>query len=219
MKSRRGVRTFFVMILSVVFVAGVAVTTGWAAGNGKSPWLIRARLLGVVPDDDSSDITVIGGKAEVDDSITGDIDFTYFFTDNIAAELTLTVSPHDVSAVNTAAGNIDLGDVSLLPPTLTVQYHFLPDGRFRPYVGAGLNYTIFFDEDAGAAQDVHYDNAVGYALQAGIDIGIDDHWAINLDVKKLWLGTDVSVQALGAVVQTEVDIDPWLFGIGIAYRF
>ncbi len=219
MKRGHCVRKFFVMILSVVFVAGVAVTTAGAVGNGKSPWLIRARLLGVVPDDDSSDITVIGGKAEVDNSITGDLDFTYFFTDNIAAELTLTISPHDVEAVNTAVGNVDLGDVSLLPPTLTVQYHFLPESRFRPYVGAGLNYTIFFNEDAGAARDVHYDNAVGYALQAGIDIGIDDHWAINLDVKKLWLNTDVSVQALGTVVKTDVDIDPWLFGLGIAYRF
>ena len=219
MKNRRGVQVFFVMIFSVLFTAGVMAATAGAAENGKSPWLIRARLLGVVPDDESSDITVIGGKAEVDDSITGDLDFTYFFTDNIAAELTLTVSPHDVSAVNTAVGNIDLGDVSLLPPTLTVQYHFLPEGRFRPYVGAGINYTIFFNEDAGAARDVHYDNAVGYALQAGIDIGIDDHWAINFDVKKLWLDTDVSVQALGTTVQTEVDIDPWLFGLGIAYRF
>jgi outer membrane protein len=207
------------IVLSVVFISGIMATITWAAERANSPWLIRARLLGVVPDDDSSDITAIGGKAEVDNTITGDLDFTYFFTDNIAAELTLTISPHDVSAVNTSVGNIDLGDVSLLPPTLTLQYHFLPEGRFRPYVGAGINYTIFFDEDAGAAKDVSYDNAVGFALQAGIDIGIDDHWAINLDVKKVWLNTDVSVQALGTTVYTDVDIDPWLLGLGIAYRF
>jgi len=189
------------------------------AEGGKSPWLVRARLLGVVPDDSSSDITVIGGKAEVDDSVTVDLDITYFITQNFAAELTLAVAKNDVSAVKTSVGDLDLGHVYLLPPTLTAQYHFLPDGKFRPYVGAGINYTVFFSADAGDANDIDYDNAFGYALQAGFDIGLDENWALNFDVKKLWLNTDVSVHALGTVVTTDVDIDPWLFGMGIAYRF
>jgi outer membrane protein len=116
-------------------------------------------------------------------------------------------------------GNIDLGDVKLLPPTLTLQYHFIPDGKFRPYIGAGVNYTVFFDDDPGDATSIDYDNAFGFALQAGVDIGINEHWAINFDVKKIWLSTDVSVRALATNVKTEVDIDPWLFGIGLAYRF
>ena len=206
------------MMTCIVVIGGILSGAAGAA-DGQSPWLVRARVLGVVPDDDSSTITTIGGNATVDDSITGDLDISYFFSEHIAAELTLAVSDHDVEAVNTSAGDIDLGDVKLLPPTLTVQYHLLPGAKIRPYVGAGVNYTVFFDEDAGAADDVDYDNAFGLALQAGVDIEIDAHWAINFDVKKIWLETDVSVDALGTTVTTDVDIDPWLFGAGVAYRF
>ncbi len=213
----RFAKVVFIMTCTFV-VAGILPCTVLAQGE-KSPWMIRVRLLDVEPDDDSSAITVIGGKAEVDDSITGDVDFSYFFSNNIAAELTLAVAEDDVEATNTSVGKIDLGDVKLLPPTLTLQYHFIPDGKFRPYVGAGVNYTVFFDDDPGDARSIDYDNAFGYALQAGIDIGINENWAINLDVKKIWLETDVSVGALGTTVKTEVDVDPWLFGIGLAYRW
>ncbi|MHC4204639.1 MAG: OmpW/AlkL family protein [Planctomycetota bacterium] len=218
MKDARCFTKAALTMTCVFVVAGILPCTA-SAQTGESPWLIRARLLGVVPDDDSSTITVIGGKAEVDDSITADVDFSYFFSDNVAAELTLAVAEHDVKAKNTSVGNIDLGDVKLLPPTLTLQYHFIPDGKFRPYVGAGVNYTVFFDDDPGDATSIDYDDSFGFALQAGIDVGINKNWAVNFDVKKIWLDTDVSVKALGTTVKTDVDIDPWLFGVGLAYRF
>ncbi len=215
--ARRFTKAAFIM--ACVFVVAEILPCTVLAQTGESPWMIRVRLLGVEPDDDSSDITVIGGEAEVDNAITADADFSYFFTDNIAAELTLAVTEHDVEAKDTLAGNIDLGDVKLLPPTLTLQYHLMPDGKYRPYIGAGVNYTVFFDEDPGDATSIDYDNAFGFALQAGIDIGINEHLAINFDVKKILLDTDVSVRALGTRVETHVDIDPWLIGIGLAYRF
>jgi outer membrane protein len=211
-------KLLLIMVMSVFLTTTISPLTA-KAEEVKSPWLVRARLLGVVPDDSSSDITVIGGHAEVDDSITADLDFTYFFTNHFATELTLAVAKNDVGAVNTAVGDLDLGHVYLLPPTLTAQYHFTPDSRFRPYVGAGVNYTVFFNADAGVANDIEYDNGFGFALQAGFDIGLDENWALNFDVKKLLLSTDVTVHALGTTVHTDVDIDPWLFGIGIAYRF
>jgi outer membrane protein len=188
-------RVVFIVTCAIV-VAGILPCAALGQ-SGESPWLIRARFLGVVPDDDSSTITVVGGKAEVDEAYTGDVDFSYFFTDNIAAELTL----------------------KLLPPTLTLQYHFIPDGKCRPYVGAGVNYTIFFDDDPGDATSIDYDDSFGFALQAGIDIGIDKNWAINFDVKKIWLSTDVTAKVPGIVAEADVDIDPWLFGVGLAYRF
>jgi outer membrane protein len=190
--------------------------------NGDSPWLVRLRALAVVPDEDS-EIEGIGGEAEVDDAFTGELDISYFFTENIAAEMIFGVAPHDVEAVNTAAGDIDLGDVWLLPPTLTLQYHFMPAAQFRPYVGAGINYTIFFGEDEGdVADDIEYDDGFGYALQAGFDWGLNEKWGINVDVKKIWLETDVEVDAttaLGAVVDAEVDLDPWFIGVGVSYKF
>lgn len=217
MKISRRVRAMLAMVLAVSFTIALLPTITLAAE--KSPWLVRARLLGVVPDDSSSDITVIGGKAEVDDTMTPELDISYFITDNLAVELILGVTNNNVNAVNTAVGNIDLGDVWLLPPTVTLQYHFLPNGQFRPYVGAGINYTVFFSEDPGAADGIEYEDGFGFALQAGIDIGINDNWAINVDVKKIWLSTDVAVRALGTTVRTSVDIDPWLIGVGVAYRF
>jgi outer membrane protein len=218
MRSMKKASALMAILVAVSLVLLGALPCAYAQG-GKSPWLVRVRALDVIPDDDSSTITQIGGKAEVDDAITADLDISYFFTDNIATELVLAVTNHDVEAKNTSVGNVDLGDVWLLPPTLTLQYHFMPDAQFRPYVGAGINYTVFFDEDAGDADDIEYDDNFGYAVQAGFDWGLDDNWAINVDVKKLWLDTDVEVKALDTTVKTNVDIDPWLIGVGVAYRF
>jgi outer membrane protein len=148
--------------------------------------------------------------------VVPEVDFTYFVTDNIALELIAGTTRHDVSHTPTG---IDLGKVSLLPPTLTLQYHFMPKERLSPYVGAGVNYTIFYNEDApgGAVTSIDYDNSFGWALQAGVDYAIADRWYVNLDVKKLFLSTDVSIN--GGAINAKVDLDPWLFGVGVGYRF
>jgi outer membrane protein len=188
---------------------------------GESPWMVRLRALGIIPDDSSSQITTIGGEASVDSAVTLDLDIVYFFTENISAELVLAYAQHDVTAENTAVGNIDLGSLDLLPPTLTLQYHFMPKNAFRPYVGAGLSYVLIPNEDSGpVATAVDYDDGqVGFALQAGFDYFFTKNWCVNVDVKKVWVDVDVTVHALGTTVSTTVDVDPWLFGVGIGYRF
>lgn len=113
--------------------------------------------------------------------------------------------------------NIDLGDVWVLPPTLTAQYHFNNSTSFVPYLGAGINYTFFYNADPGAAASIKYDNGFGYALQAGADYKLDEHWMLNVDVKKLFLNTDASVN--GGAVTADVDLDPWILGMGVGYRF
>lgn len=181
---------------------------------------VRLRALAVVPNE-SAKIDVIGGDVEIDNAYIPELDFTYFFTKNIAAELILGTTQHDVKAVNTAAGNIPLGDVRLLPPTLTVQYHFNTE-KVHPYVGAGVNYTLFFDESSGPVADkVSYDNAFGFAFQLGLDYDINDKWFVNVDAKYILLNTDVTVNAtsaLGATVGADVDINPFIAGIGIGYN-
>lgn len=185
----------------------------------KERWIIRARALMVDPDE-SANITQIGGTVDIDEQYVPELDFTYFFTRNVAAELILATTPHDVTAINTTAGQVDLGSVWLLPPTLTLQYHFLPDHEtFRPYVGAGVNYTHFYGEDKGAVNSIDYDDSVSYALQAGFDYGLDENWAINFDVKKVMINTDVRIQSGPTRIDADVDIDPWIFGVGVAYRF
>ncbi|MDY0779581.1 OmpW/AlkL family protein [Tenacibaculum sp. IB213877] len=179
-------------------------------------WQARFRFVTVLPQE-SATIEAIGGDIEISDRLIPELDFTYFFTENIAAELILGTTKHDVKAVQTALGDIDLGSVWLLPPTLTLQYHFNIND-FRPYVGAGVNYTIFYDVDPGAVVDVEYDNAFGYAFQLGFDYDLDDTWFLNLDAKYVMLTTDVTVDA-GAVVPADVDINPLLIGFGVGMKF
>lgn len=189
-----------------------------ASAKEAGDLLVRARAIYVMPDE-SADIS-IGGKPAIDNSVMPELDFSYFFTDNIAVELILAVTPHDVAVTGTDIGDVDAGDVTLLPPTLTLQYHFMPKEKMSPYVGVGINYTKFFDADVpsgGVITDIDYDSSFGLALQVGIDYAINDRWLINVDVKKIWINTDVSINA-GAVT-ADVDIDPWIFGFGFGYRF
>jgi outer membrane protein len=184
-------------------------------------WQVRARLISIIPNESAS-IEAIGGDVSISTAYVPELDFTYFFTENWAAELILGTANHDVEAINTAAGNIDLGDVWLLPPTLTFQYHY-PIGNFKPYLGAGINYTIFYGADEGpVADDVEYDNSFGLAFQAGFDYALNDKWFLNVDVKQIFIQTDATVNAtsaLGATVGADVDINPLVLGIGIGMKF
>ncbi|TDQ25550.1 OmpW/AlkL family protein [Tenacibaculum caenipelagi] len=180
-------------------------------------WQTRFRWVSVLPNE-SATIGTIGGNVEIGENFIPELDFTYYFTENIAAELILGTTNHDVKVINTALGNVDLGDVWLLPPTLTLQYHFNVND-FKPYVGAGVNYTIFYNADPGAVVDVDYKNGFGYALQLGFDYDLDDTWFLNVDAKYVGLSTDVTVDAGIATVPAEVDINPLLIGFGVGIRF
>lgn len=190
--------------------------SGSFAADAKSfsdnPWQLRLRAINVDPDEEST--TSIGADVDAKSAIVPEFDITYFVTKNIAAELILATANHDMYT-NTG---LDLGDVWILPPTLTLQYHFMPEEKIRPYVGAGINYTFFYDANKSTSINrIEYDDTFGYALQAGADFMIDDHWGINLDVKKVYLPVDVSIN--GGSITADVDLDPWVFGTGITYKF
>lgn len=188
--------------------------------GGLSPWQVRIRATAILPDEDAS-IRPVAGSADVEEAVIPELDISYFFTDHIAAELVLLISNHDVDAKLTGVGKVDLGEVNLLPPTLLLQYHFRPHGTFRPYAGAGVNYTVFWNEDApgGAVTGINYDNSIGYALQAGFDYGLDKHWMLNVDVKRYWLDTDVNISSALGPLNADVDLDPWTISFGVGYRF
>jgi len=195
-----------------------AIAAPQAAYAEQGPWLLRGRLLAVLPDEDAS-VTVLGGDLEIEDQFVPELDITYFFDKHWAAELILAVTPHEITHTPTG---LDIGEVWLLPPTLTVQYHFQPDDPdFRPYIGAGVNYTMFFGHDDAdpAILDADFDSSVGFALQAGFDIPIDEHWSINVDVKKVWINTDVRLDTTLGPVDADVDINPLIVGVGVAYRW
>ena len=189
--------------------------------------VVRFRAALVIPDEDGSaddGTTKIGGDTSLDTDFVPEVDFAYFFTKNIAAELILATTIHNASVVKSTLQSVDLGTVGLLPPTLTLQYHFLPDDVISHYVGAGINYTIFYDESGGignsafALRDIDYSNGFGCAFQIGVDYKIDDTWHLNADMKKIFLNTDINVNN-GVVNVDDADVDPWILGIGIGYRF
>lgn len=201
--------------------AMMALPVGQAfASSVDDPWLIRLRGIAVLPDE-GGDVSGIGGDVSIENQIVPELDISYFVNENIAFELVLATTPHDTGVNNSAIGDVDLGDVWLLPPTLLAQYHFSPRGTFRPYIGAGINYTFFYEQDVGPGlTSVNYDNSFGFALQAGVDIPVNDTYFVNFDVKRVFLGTDVTVDAgeLG-IVNADVDIDPWILGVGVGRRF
>lgn len=183
--------------------------------------LVRARVLDVDPQV-SSTVSVVNGSVHASNNVVPELDGTYFFTPNLAAEVIAGVTYHTVKDVGSAAGTLPLGSVRLLPPTLTAQWHFLPQATINPYVGAGINYTFFYGVKGSTLPIIystHYSDNVGAALQAGADIHVRGNWYVNLDVKKLFLETDVTLGTAVGQVKAKVNLDPWLMGAGIGYRF
>jgi outer membrane protein len=216
--------------LFAICLSGGMLTLGGAAwaqtpadapvGKAAGSVMVRARAIGVIPEDNSSS-TSIGGHVETSASAAPEVDFSYFFTDNIAAELILATTRHSLEAHGTAIGNVDAGKTWVLPPTLTLQYHFMPHERFSPYVGAGLAVMFFYStQGAGpTVQSLSLDNNVGAAIQAGFDYNFTGHWFANFDVKQIFLDTTAHLStALGPVTAT-TRLDPLVVGAGIGYRF
>ncbi|RJF86408.1 OmpW family protein [Oleomonas cavernae] len=202
------------LLISSVVLAAVGITSSpWAADEG--PWQVRVRGLGIFPDASATVDAIPGATVDIDATVTPEIDITYFITDNIALELVAATAQVGVDLKNP---DLSLGHVWVLPPSLTVQYHFAPHEVIRPYLGAGANYVVFYsaDQPAGPITKVEYDNAVGFVLQVGVDIPLADHWSANIDVKKIWLSTDATVNG---AIKADVDIDPVLVGVGVGYRF
>ena len=185
--------------------------------------MVRMRGISITPVEDGH-VSTIGGKVQIANASVPEVDFSYFFNENFALELILATATHKVGVHGTSVGsnsNIDLGSVSLLPPTLLAQYH-RQYGKFKPYLGAGVNYTVFYGADQGsndAVKNVSYDNSFGYAFQVGTDYEIAQNTYINFDVKKLYLDTKATVKTSLGTVTSDVDIDPWIIGLGIGYRF
>lgn len=199
-------------LIAALLAAGFVLPTAAQAEEGN--WMVRARVVNIDTANKSDPIGALGlGRDEVtvSDKVIPEIDISYFFTKNIAAELILTYpQEHDVEVAG-----MDVGTVEQLPPTLLLQYHFMPDAQFRPYVGIGVNYTLFTNDDLDLNLETD-SSSVGLALQVGMDIKLADQLFLNVDVKKVKMGTDVSMN--GDKI-THIDIDPWLVGVGIGYRF
>ncbi|MGL6046268.1 MAG: OmpW/AlkL family protein [Vogesella sp.] len=194
--------------LAIAALATLLTTNAFAA---QGDILARFRVANVNPQT-SVDKTLQTLKVDVKDDTIPEIDFTYMLTNNVGVELILGTSKHTLTA-----DGADIGTVKVLPPTVTAQYHFNPQGEFRPYVGAGVNYTRLYSlKDKSGLKLTVDKNSFGPALQAGIDMPLTKDVFLNLDVKKIWIKT--KVKASGADAGT-LDINPLVTSIGIGTKF
>lgn len=231
------------LALAVTLTGGSVVGQAYEQGD----WILRLGATTVAPDSNSDDINLPGGlvaKAEVDDDTQLGIIPAYMFADSWAIEvLAATPFEHKIEAQGQGAisgTNLDAGSTKHLPPTIMVQWY--PRGGqsgWQPYVGAGVNYTIFFDEDTDGQlvgllgsltngdvndADLNLDDSFGLAAQTGVDIPIDEHWAFNAAVWYIDIDTQAEITAkangaTAATVEFDVQIDPWVYNVGIAYKF
>jgi outer membrane protein len=189
-----------------------AADTDAASGIHAGDVLVRLRAISIMPQVRTSD-TLSALNVDVNNAIVPEIDFTYMIRDNIGVELILGTSRHQLTS------NLgDLGGVNVLPPTLLLQYHFNHQGQVRPYVGAGVNYTYFYNNGlhAGDQQISVKRSSFGPALQVGVDVQLTKSVFANVDVKKVWMKTDASLN--GASLGT-LHIDPLIVGVGVGMKF
>lgn len=218
-------------------LAGLGLSLGvlWGtvpavAGSDDGDFMVR--VLGTIVDPQTEatvragGVTIPGADAEVSTEVIPALTLGYFFNKNLAVELFCCFAKHEIDGKGAIAPLGEIADTWIFPPALTLQYHFTGMGAWKPYVGAGVQYIAFFDEGTGAnrlgATSVSIDDAFGFTLQAGLDISIGNGWSLNADVKKTWLDTEVTWHntALGGVnVVGDADLDPWIFSVGLGYRF
>jgi len=194
-------------------IAAILASLSAGAFAAQGDIIARLRITDVNPQTSVND-TLQALNVDVNNDTIPELDFTYMLTNNIGAELILGTSKHDITA-----GGAKIGSVKVLPPTLTLQYHFNPEGQFRPYAGAGINYTRFygFKDDSGLGLSIKK-NSFGPALQVGMDMPLTKDVFLNLDMKKIWIKTKVDSSVVGGNVGT-LDINPLVTSVGIGMKF
>lgn len=216
----------------MIVAAMGAMSTALAAAPAQAKQgdvLVRVRGIMVAPTEKSGSILpgFPGEKVSVNNGIAPEVDVTYMATDHIGFELIAATTKHSASGRSGTTGGIGkLASTWVLPPTLTMQYHFMPRSTVRPYVGAGINYTIFWNEKASPALEaavgrtrVHMKDSVGWAAQAGIDIDLSRKVFLNLDVKYIDIDTTARLDTAAAGTQrVRLNVDPLVFGVGLGLR-
>ncbi len=199
------------VLFSALFVFSM-VSVSLAADGSFQKYGVRIRGLYIMPDEkvDPALEAAVGAKIGITDATAPELDLEYFFTKNISAELVLALSKHDI----TINGN-DAGHVWLLPPSLFVKYHPLPDFIVSPYVGFGMNVVMPFDEKLNGVNDFKVDSTVGWAAKIGVDVPVAKNVYLNVD--GMYYNTDTKITAAGA--RWNLDLNPFIISTGIGFRF
>ena len=220
------------IVITAVLTALLASTPLMAVEKGDI--LINARILNIAPDVGSNDITdlsgvSVGGGIDVDDAYSLGVDIAYMVTDNFGVVLMLdTSSKHDITGTGNLAG-VNVGDVTVLPPSLIALWHFMPNNNVRPYAGVGLNYTMFYSESttsdltaalSGTSTGLSIDDKLSLVFQAGVDIDVIKDWYVSFDAKYIDMDTSAIVQVDGVdTYKVDFDVNPLVLGVGVGTRF
>jgi outer membrane protein len=206
-----------------------------ALANQAGDIIVRGGLTMVSPDTGKTPI-ILGGNDStmtmtVDDNTQLGLNVVYFFDSNWAIEL-LAATPftHDVTIQDPNAvlgvDGVKLAEVSHLPPTLSALYYFDTGNALKPYVGVGLNYTIFFDEEFESAptdlglSNLELDGSFGYSVQIGADYHINEKWHVNASIRYIDINSDASFDVGGdSIGSASIDVDPMVYSVMLGYKF
>lgn len=207
-------------VIAAALAAGGAASAQTFEPKAAGTVLVDFRATSVAPDESGSILTSGGVDTGLDVKVNNDtipsLGLSYFITDKVAVELILGTSKHEISAT-TAPTATAVHDTWVLPPVLSLQYHPLPAARFSPYVGAGVNYMIFYNGKDRNGFKVDVDNGFGYSLQAGVDIAVQGPWSVNVDVKKVFFDTEASIN--NGALRSDVTLDPLVVSVGLGRKF
>ena len=210
-----------VMTLATGAATGASAQTAndWQVAR-KGDWIVTGRITDVSSGADDSIFTSAGVdtglNVDVGNSTMPTLGFTYFLTDNISVEAILGATQHEIRAQG-GATDVAVHETWVLPPVVTLQYRPMPEARVSPYVGAGLNYMLFFEGQDRNGFTVDLEDGFGYALQAGADVALTGPWTLNVDVKKVWFDTEATVN--GGALTSDVNLDPLVVSVGFGRKF
>ena len=217
------------LVVAMAAVASLAPIASQAQSSGENPWMVRVRAVDLLfqngqSNGSSNAVGVQTNNIRAQNKWIPEFDVSYFFTKNIAAELVLTYPQRINIYSNITPGPI--GAITALPPSLLIQYHFTDLGAIKPYIGAGVNYTIFGNRNNFSALGYNNvatvdQNSLGFVGQVGADYMFDKNWGLNLDVKYATMSTNVNGQnALGSYGNIgKLTLNPWMPAVGVTYKF
>jgi outer membrane protein len=226
--------------LSTTVALSTLLGSSFCLAYEKGDMFIRAGATQVAPDEDSglvqlngSTLSLGGGtsKLKVDDDTQLGLTYNYMLSNKLGIEvLAATPFEHTASGTGELAG-LDIADIKHLPPTVSTVYYFDSDSKFNPYLGAGFNYTVFFDEDLTSAADttlsglgltngdVELDDSWGLAFQAGFDYQLNEKWFFNASVRWIDIDTEAKIKFDGGnEITADVEIDPFVYTLSVGYK-
>jgi len=212
------------LLVALVMVSCQIPLMAWAQQGDRS-WVLRGVV--IAPDETSQTIADTGSRLAVDSSAGAELAFTYLATRSLAVEAALSVTRLDLSVLGGTADGLDAGTVWTAPVTLTLQYRVPLFSDYHPYAGVGVAWGGFFgyelasDVEAVGLVDMEWQGSAGLVAQAGLDYDSGEKWFVNLDLAYLDLTAEVELLDHGRHLydEIELELDPWVIGLGVGHRF